>query len=189
MKLKDYFFLAGLFIVSTQALWAQVEMDKGEGYFHINFGIPGKIFQEDHKWRVPPVGFTYSKAVEDDITVGGSVYYTASRSIIYRFLGDPYYHHHQYVLAMLRSTYHLSFLELDQFDVYAGLGAGAKIGWSSFNGQGALSDANITIPPAENGFIYAVFAGANYYTNSNLSVFAELGFGATPLVIGFNFKL
>jgi hypothetical protein len=188
MHLIKLIFSLSLFCWTSSALFAQ-DYEKGDAHFHIGVGLPNKIFQEDHKWRVIPIVLTCEKAVINNLTVGGSLGYSSSRSIIYRFLGDPYFHQHRYILGMVRTTYHLNIFNQERFDTYAGIGAGVKIGWSEFVGKGDLADFKTQPVPARSGFIYSVFAGVHYTYNNYFRFFGELGIGSMPIALGIQIKL
>jgi hypothetical protein len=176
------------FALASSTLIAQ-NFEKGGAHLHFGISVPNKIFVKEHKLRVMPISITFEKAIMNKLTVGGTLGYAASRSKIYRFHGDPYFHQHRFVIGMVRSAYHINIFNPEQFDVYAGLGAGIKIGWAGFKGYGNLADFETRPAPANSGFIYSIFAGAHYFYNNYLRFFGELGIGSMPVSVGVQVQL
>lgn len=177
-----------LFLMCCSAcLWAQ-EYDEGDFYGQLGVGLAQPIYGEDHQTQIPLVTLNIAKAITDNITVGGVLGYTASRSTAYRFQGDHYFYQHQYALIMLRSAWHQEVFDLDKFDVYGGLSLGAKIARAQYRGRGELANLEVNAVPAQSGFIYHVFLGAHYYHSDALHLYLEGGLGYSPVALGLHFS-
>lgn len=177
------------FSICWGGLLAQNYEDDGF-YIQIGVGVPtSSFFQEDHRMLLPLFNLSLEKAITDQITVGGTLGFTASRSTVYRFQGDHFFYRNNFSVLMLRGAYHPELFDEDKFDVYGGTEIGVRVGWAAYYGQGELAELEVNPGTAPWGLAYRVFAGGHYYHSDFLHFFLEVGFGASLLNLGLQFNL
>lgn len=101
---------------------------------------------------------------------------------------DSYYTQKwNYTIVGIRSAYHFTGLDNDQFDVYAGVMLSYNILKYKFEDK---SGSNVYTGKNNYGSAagFTAYAGGRYYFTSNLAVFAELGYGVSYFNAGLSLK-
>lgn len=123
-----------------------------------------------------PITASFEHGITDKISVGATAAYVKTK-----FLSN--YKYTNYVFGA-RGSYHFNELLKvtdDKLDVYGGASLfyrGYKLKWKG-EGEYKTSDGSIDM---------ALHAGARYLLTSQLSGYAELGYGISPLQIGVSLK-
>ena len=114
------------------------------------------------------------------ISIGGYIGMSMSK-YAYTNWGDDYYRTTDLIVAV-RGNYHFRFHE--QFDPYAGIILGADIQTSKWKGNGA--DPNVDY--ASTSPFGGAYAGARWFFNDNIGVYAEVGWLISVINAGVTFK-
>ena len=150
-----------------------------EGQIDVNIGI-GLIptFYSGNRGLLP-LNISGEYGITDDISVGGYIGFSTSRSSVIN-KNDVRY---TYTIIGVRGSYHV---DLDEnLDAYLGLTLG-------YNRVGVRYDDDFLFPgynPTRSSGIYSGFIGSRYHFNENMGVFAEVGYGISWLTFGFTTKL
>ncbi|PRY45559.1 hypothetical protein CLV58_102308 [Spirosoma oryzae] len=173
-KLHYVFLLMILSLVSTRS-FAQMPIDKGTTFVNAGIGVGGSAGVGGIA-----LGAGADFGVAPNITVGGQAAY---RSFNYGYLGINDKINYLYFAA--RGSYHfneLLKLNMNQLDLYAGLGLGYEsVSYSSSYGSNFNTFAS--------GVYVPVHIGARYMFSDKIGGVAELGSGVAPLFLGVTFKL
>lgn len=163
-----------LSLVSTHS-FAQMPIDKGTTFVNAGIGVGGYTGVGGIA-----LGAGADFGVAPSITVGGQAAY---RSFNYGYLGVNDKVNYLYFAA--RGSYHfneLLKLNMNQLDLYAGLGIGYEsVSYSSNYGSGFNTFAS--------GVYIPVHIGARYMFSDKIGGIAEIGSGVSPLFLGVTFKL
>lgn len=171
---KQFFTLlfAGAMLISFSG-YAQHD----EGQSNINIGIGFAAFGLSGDATVPPVSASYEYGINDEISVGAFLGYTASEQDLI-FAKANY----TYLVIGARAAYHKEFI--DDVDTYAGL-------MVAYNSVGFSIDD----PAFENffdtdlsGVLPGVYLGARYHFTDNIGAFLELGYGVSAVNLGVCIK-
>lgn len=148
-----------------------------EGQSNINLGIGFAAFGLTGDATVPPVSASYGYGINDNISVGAFVGYTASEQDLI-FAKATY----SYLVFGARAAYHKEFI--DDVDTYAGImvaynSVGFDIDDEAFEN---LFDTDLS------GVVPGFYLGARYHFTDNLGAFMELGYGVSAVNLGLTFK-
>jgi len=152
----------------------------GQGQIDINVGVGLGSFLSGtgYKTTVPPISASADYGINDNISVGGYVGYSAAEfdQILWKTSVT-------YLVVGARGAYHKELV--DGIDTYGGVMLGYNI-------------ANLTMDPdpgppfndiKAGGVMYGVFAGARYYFTDNIGAHLELGYGIAIAQLGLSIKL
>ncbi len=148
-----------------------------EGQSNINIGIGFAAFGLSGDATVPPISGSYEYGINDNISVGAFVGYTASEQDLI-FAKATY----SYLVFGARGSYHKELI--DDVDTYAGI-------MVAYNSVGF----DIDDPAFENlfdtdlsGIVPGVYLGARYHFTDNLGAFLELGYGVSAVNLGLTVR-
>jgi|SRR5690554_5006271 len=127
------------------------------------------------------VGASYEVGIHDFISIGAQGDFVTWN---YGWVG--YKWRYNFLTVAARGSYHFGkhFLTMDNLDLYAGPALGYRI--SSYKDPSGWSGTYTN--SYGSGVFFGVFAGARYYFNEGLGVFAEVGHNASPLKAGITLK-
>ena len=151
--------------------------NKDDMVVNAGVGLGSYISDKGFSMSVPPISASFEYAIVDlfngrgGIGVGGYAGYLLRKSN-----GDNSFNVGDFIIGP-RGLFHYQFLE--KLDTYAGVLLGYDV--VSFN-----NSANTNI--SGSGIYTAYFIGGRYYIANNFGVFAELGYGISPLQIGLTYK-
>ncbi|MCC6384574.1 MAG: hypothetical protein LC117_02815 [Bacteroidia bacterium] len=92
-----------------------------------------------------------------------------------------------YTIIGIRSAFHYTALENDQFDLYGGILLSYNMLSYKYEDNDPYSNYNINNNYGSAAGLTA-FAGGRYFFTSNIGLFAEAGYGVSYLTIGVSFK-
>jgi hypothetical protein len=174
--LKTIFALLFGLIISG-ATHAQLFLKKDK-VINLGIGVPIFLGGNGYETKLPLVSGSYEYGLFDglidgkaSIGIGGYLGYTANR-----FKNTNY--DFSYLLIGPRASFHYN--PIDKLDTYGGLMMGYNIVSSS--GDDGWK------PDNKSRFIQALYVGAHYYFVSNISAFAEIGYGISLIETGLSFK-
>ena len=148
---------------------------KGDQVVNVGIGLGTYISDKGYSMTIPPISASYEVGVVNlfdgrgGIGVGGYAAYLLRKSSADDYnVGD-------FVIGP-RGLFHYQFV--DNLDTYAGVMLGYDV----------VSYSNKNADLGGSDFYTTFFVGARYYFTSNVAVFGELGYGVSPLQLGFTFK-
>jgi len=176
--MKNNIFIKSLiFFLLTGFSWnvfAQDEaFNKDDMIINAGVGLGTYISDKGLSMTVPPISASFEYGIVDlfggrgGIGVGGYAAYLLRKS------NDGNYNVGNFIIGP-RGLFHYQFVE--KLDTYAGVMFGYDVVSSSHE------------VPSASGFSSTFFLGARYYLTSNIGFFGELGYGVSPLQLGFTFK-
>jgi hypothetical protein len=169
---KNLLFTALLFVMTSSLAIAQSKsaFSNGDNLLNIGIGVGSPYFGAGYSASLPinPT-VSFEHGITDAISVGGTASFATSK-YNYNLLGTGYSIKETAVFLGVRGSYHFNQLWNipDNFDVYGG----ASIGYVIVS----VSDSQGYSASAASGAGFGVFAGGKYYFQSNLAVYAELGY-------------
>ena len=163
------------------ALNASAQYEKGQIDANVGIGL-GATFSTGTV-NLPPVSLSLDFGINDKISLGGFVGYSASKEDFSGF-GVNYAWKYTYVIVGAGGAYHFDLV--DNMDTYAGLLLGYNV--ASVKYDGANKPAGL-VEPSAGGLAYAGFLGARYHFGEKFGVYGELGYGIALLNVGLTMKL
>lgn len=140
---------------------------KGDNLLNVGLGLSSYYYGN-------PIGISFEKGIEKDISVGVQLDYDANRN--YGYSGG----YRAYYLGA-RGSIHLTRLlkiRVEELDLYAGLG----LGFRNFRWRDSYYGSS-------SGLFFNYFIGGKYYFTNKLGGFAELGYtGLSSVRIGLAVK-
>ncbi|HVV53701.1 MAG TPA: outer membrane beta-barrel protein [Mucilaginibacter sp.] len=185
--MKKNLLLTALLIVMTGSLaMAQSQssaFSNGDNLLNVGIGLGSPFFGSGYSASLPinPT-VSFEHGVTDAISVGGMISYASSK-YSYTVPGLAYTLKENATFLGVRGSYHFNQLWQipDNFDVYGG----ASLGYVIVN----VSDNQGYATGTASGLGLGVFAGGKYYFQSNLAVYAELGYQSLSVLnAGITFK-
>lgn len=168
-------------VVGTTAM-SHAQIDEGQS--DINLGIGFVTFGMDGETSFPPLSLSYEYAINDNVSVGGIVAYTASTWEPFgSFMPDAPTAELSAFIVGARGSYHKELI--DDVDTYLGV----FLGYNSVSAAWTDDDPNTMLPALEvGGVTYGAYAGARYHFTDNLGAFLEVGYGISAVNIGLTAK-
>lgn len=166
------YLLTALLVVAISSLgMAQSKSySNGDNLLNIGIGFGSPFFGAGYSASLPinPI-VSFEHGFTDEISAGGTISYASSK-YNYNLLGSGYTFKENATFIGARGSYHFNdLLDIDKkFDVYGGATVGYVIVSVSDN-QGYSGSAASTAG-------VGVFAGGKYYFQSNIAIYAELGY-------------
>ncbi|MBS1525015.1 MAG: outer membrane beta-barrel protein [Bacteroidetes bacterium] len=171
--MKKNYLLTALFIITTGSLaMAQSKsvFSNGDNLLNLGIGLGSPYFGAGYSASLPinPT-VSFEHGFTDAISAGAEVSYASSK-YSYSVPGAAYSFKESATYLGVRGSYHFNeLLQIpDKFDVYGGASLGYVVVSVSDNQGYAASAAS--------GAGFGVFAGGRYYFQSNLAIYAELGY-------------
>lgn len=163
---------------------AQYVFDKGDIAINAGLGLGG------YDGFIPSIEASVEVGVipTDDVglvSFGGAVGYKYSTSDYY-YNGNNDYNYNQFQFGV-RAAWHLHTFTSDKWDVYGGIGIGARIysvydGWNTVNSEADYK--------GKFGAYQELFVGGRMMMNSGFGLFAEAGYSRlSNLRVGLTFKM
>jgi len=196
-----------LTLLAILTIWiSQSQISQGNSLinFHVGFGLTTQASSSNMSFggmksttetKVPPLGFSYEYAVQDNITVGAFASYSSQQYIL--SYNDPFGSgddmeittDYTYTFFGGLANYHFDFIDNENFDIYAGI----KLGYLSFasetNTSGESSFPNAVSTADMSGIIYGGQLGARYFFSDNLAAHLMLGYGVSYISAGLTYKI
>jgi len=157
---------------------AQAQFEKGQMDANVGIGF-GASFATGSV-NMPPISVSLDFGINDNISLGGYVGYSAS-SQEFAGWGGGFTWKYTYIIVGARGAYHFDLV--DNMDTYAGLMLGYNVATVTYDGPGAAP-----VSPSVGGIAYSAFAGARYHFGDTFGVYAELGYGVAILNVGVTLK-
>jgi hypothetical protein len=156
----------------------------------VNAGIafvPTWYVGHEYSTTLHPLFISADYGFKDDmgpgiVGIGALVGYSTYKETI-TLLNDVYGWKYTAIICMAKGTYHYEFIE--NFDIYAGMGAGFRYISDSFFGDPNYNDGS------DSGIfpLFSIFAGGRYYLAEGIGIFGELGYGFTWLSTGLTIRI
>ncbi len=157
---------------------AQAQYEKGQIDANLGVGFGGSF--ATGSISLPPVSFSLDFGINENISLGGYVGYSASNEDFAGF-GANYSWKYTYIIVGVRGAYHIDLV--DKMDTYGGLMLGYNVATVKYEGPGAAP-----VSPSVGGIAYSAFVGARYHFGDSFGVFGELGYGIALLNVGVTMK-
>ena len=188
IKFSSYliFFSALLFSPSVKTTNQIFEVED----FLINAGIafsPTWYIGHEYSTTLHPIFISADYGYNDDIGpgtlgIGALIGYSTYKETL-TLLNDTYGWNFTAIICVAKGAYHYEFI--DNFDIYAGMGAGLRYISDSYFGNPDYNDAS------DSGIfpVFSIFAGGRYYLADGIAIFGELGYGIAWLSAGLTLKI
>ena len=175
---KAKLFMSMLVVASLFSVATKAQSVKGNNYLNAGIGIGTYGFSGTGG---VPVTASYEHGFSDKISAGAFV------GIIQRKYTDDF--KYKYTVIGIRGSYHFNELlnvANEKLDVYGGVslsrrGYTLKYDWND-------GEHTYTEKAKASDVVFGIHAGGRYQFSSNVGVFAELGYGISPLQLGVTFK-
>lgn len=172
-----------IIIICSVGLAQSKSYSQGDNLLNVGIGLGSPYFGAGYSSSLPvnPT-VSYERGITDVISVGGSLSYASSK-YNYNIVGTAYSLKESATSVSLRGSYHLNdILSIDKkYDLYGG----AALGYVIVSVSNSLGYA----ASAASGAGFGVFAGGKYYFQSNLAIYAELGYQSLSVLnAGITFK-
>jgi len=162
-------------ITSAQIAYAHYSaFNEGDMVINAGVGLGTFIYDRDFSVILPPITASFEYGIVDlfegqgGIGIGGYAGYLLRKNDVFGNVGD--------LVVGPRGLFHYQFV--DNLDTYTGIMLGYDI--RSFSQKNT--------PLSGSTFAFAYFVGARYYFTNHFGAFAELGYGISPVQLGFTFK-
>lgn len=150
--------------------------NKGDKVVNVGVGLGTYVSDKGFSMTVPPITGSFEYGIADlfdgrgGIGVGGYIGYLLRKS------GGENSFNVSDLFIGPRGLFHYQFI--DKLDTYAGFMVGYDV----------VSFGETDSKLSGSGFYSTYFIGARYYITNNIGVFGELGYGVSPLQLGFTYK-
>jgi len=175
IKFLVVFFILFAFNQSISA--QQAAFSRGDMVINAGVGLGTYINDSGYSMIIPPLTGSFEYGVVDfsrkgGIGVGGYFSYLLRKNN-----SENSFNVGDFVIGP-RVLFHYQFIKY--LDTYAGLMLGYDVV--------SFSRTDNNYPLSASQFYYTLFVGARYYFTNNIAVFGELGYGVSPLQLGFTYK-
>jgi hypothetical protein len=188
--MRKIILMTAMIVLTGMAGLAQV-FEKGSQAINVGIGVGNTdYFGSYYSGFLPSVSGSYEYGIVEIpmgseltgvVSVGG---YLGMSMSYYGPVGfdDKDWRYMNFIMAA-RGNYHFVFH--DQFDPYAGIALGVNIGTSKWLGSGNEPDVDYADTTPFGG----AYAGARWFFNDNIAVYAEVGYLISVLNFGVTFKI
>ncbi|HWD87205.1 MAG TPA: hypothetical protein VG367_03695 [Mucilaginibacter sp.] len=183
--MKKYLLTALLIAAISSLGMAQSKssFNNGDNLFNVGIGLGSPFFGAGYSASLPvnPV-VSFEHGITDAISVGATASFASSK-YGYSILNTNYSFKETAIFIGVRGSYHFDqIFNIDpKFDVYGGASVGYVIV--------SVSDNQGNSGSAASGGGFGAFAGGKYYFQSNIAVYAELGYQSLSVMnAGITFK-
>ena len=183
-----FFFSILLFSLSAKATNKIFEVED----ILVNAGIgliPTWYFGYEYSATLPLIFVSADYGLKEDIgpgTIGiGALlgYSSYKETLTLTPLNETYGWKYSAIICTIKGSYHYEFVE--NFDIYAGIGAGLRYNIDSFFGNPDYND-----DPDSGIFpVFCIFVGERYFLTNNIAILGELGYGIVWFSVGLSLKL
>jgi len=168
------FLMVFLLIGFSWNVFAQDEaFNKDDMIINAGVGLGTYISDKGLSMTVPPISASFEYGIVDLFNDRGGIGVGGYAAYLLRKSDEGNYNVGNFIIGP-RGLFHYQFV--DKLDTYAGIMFGYNIVSSSYQ------------VPSASGFSSTFFLGGRYYFTNNVAVFGELGYGVSPLQLGFTFK-
>lgn len=161
-------------------LYAQ-NFSQGNSVINAGIGLMSFVNEGDYKTTFPPLEAQYEYFVSENISVGGTIAYTAAKDEN-SYLGYNY----TYTITnfIFGGICNYKLYDQDKLNAYIG----GKLAYDKVNVKLDSSDLELHEGAPTSGILLGAHVGGRYFVSDNLAINLEIGYGIALAKIGVSLK-
>ena len=163
---------------------------KGDSDLSLGIGLLPTFVKDRTNQQLPPISLRYEHRLARNFSLGIEGAHSVATTQMKSLFSDTRQYRNRFYHLALRSAVHCNCKGLDNWDIYGGFALGFNFSRISVIGHSfGETEKLMGIKPKKNQMSFYGFLGGRYAITPHLSLFGEIGYGASILQIGIGYKL